>query len=415
MIGYRVLLKKFITSLFLVFVVLFLSFLFYGQLYGEPGPEITAESALVMEAETGKILWEKNSYRRMYPASTTKMLTAIIAIETVGDLSQVAEISENADGRNHSAFTFKRGDKVSVLDLLKAALICSHNNATIALAEHISGSEEEFVKVMNKKAKEIGANNTYFQNTNGLDSVYPLHMSTAKDLAVIAKYCLNNPLFSQIVDTDQDTITVSGRQIEIINIYDLLQFDYIKGIKTGFTARAGFCIVTYSDSDRLDLITVILNSTRESREEDAISLIEYVNQNYNFEQIVDHKLKIDTVSAGGLSQANIDVYPSQDYHEFINTAEDKVDFQYSIEEQIELPVQKNQDLGRLSVYINDQMVREVSLVSNESVENPVVEQNLNPANQQRDKKIMIFALGFYFFIFIFIIIKNLFFKTKFYV
>ncbi len=137
----------------------------------------------MIDYETGEVLGSKNPSERLYPASTTKMLTAILAIEKIDDLNEIIKISNNAAGRNNSFFTFNRGDEISLLDLLKSALICSHNNATIALAEYIAGTESKFVDMMNQKAISIGAYNTSFQNTNGLDSNYPEHKSTAEDLA----------------------------------------------------------------------------------------------------------------------------------------------------------------------------------------------------------------------------------------
>jgi len=415
MIDCKVMLKKILIGL----AVFILVVLYYGyatpRLEAEDYPQIAAESALVMEKQTGAVLWEKNSQQSMYPASTTKMLTAIIAIESLTDLSQLTEISENAAGRNHSAFSFKQGDKVSVLDLIKASLICSHNNATIALAEHISGSEKDFVETMNIKARHIGAYDTFFQNTNGLDSDYPYHRTTARDLAIIAKYCLNNPLFAQIVNTEEDIITIGENEVEINNTNHLLQLNHIKGIKTGFTANAGYCIVTYSDSAKLDLITVILNSTSDSREEDAVTLINYVERNYGFAQVVDQNLKVDTVDTGGLTKTKIDLYPGRSYYQFVNSSEDDIDFKYSVNHNIVLPVSKNQNLGNLEVYINGQFVEEIPLVSTEAVEGPDIEQHLVSTRPDTNKKVMFFAIGFYFLVFIFIIVKNLFFKTKFYV
>ncbi|MGM0365461.1 MAG: D-alanyl-D-alanine carboxypeptidase family protein [Actinomycetota bacterium] len=398
----------FILSVFLIFTIA-------PSLYAGDSPEITAESALVMEYESGKILWEKNSSRRVFPASTTKMLSAITAIENITDLDEMVEISGNAAGRNHSFFRFYEGDKVSVMDLLKAALICSHNNATVALAEHVSGSEEEFVKLMNEKAKELGAINTYFQNTNGLDTAYALHRSTAKDLAIIARYSMENPIFREIVNTFQDTIEINGEEIEIGNTNPLLQLNYIKGIKTGYTAKAGYCIVIYSDTENLDLITVILNSTSESRENDAIMLTDYVNRNYSYKLLVEKDTLSDTISVGELNRVDIELYPESDYIDLVNVREDIIEVEYQVHGDAMLPIEENQKLGSLSVYVNDSKAAELPLISRESVSMPQVEQHLSSHREEQDRKILFFLFGFYFFIFISIMIKNLFFRKKFYV
>ncbi|MBM3713104.1 MAG: D-alanyl-D-alanine carboxypeptidase, partial [Actinobacteria bacterium] len=262
------------TLLLKVFIYLSLFFLFLSVLLFKPFLceisadsytqtqdfiDITAESAVVMDYDTKRILWEKNSDEKFYPASTTKMLTAIVAIENIPNLNETVSISKSASGRNSSFFEFKTGDKITLLDLLKAALIISHNNATIALAEYVSGSEPEFVELMNKKASKLGAYNTFFQNTNGLDTDYPEHKTTAKDLAIIANYCLKNDLFKQIVSTKKDTITINDEKIEITNTNFLLNYGYIKGVKTGFTENAGGCLVAYSEKNELNLISVILD------------------------------------------------------------------------------------------------------------------------------------------------------------
>ncbi len=412
MICQKIMLKKASISIFIIILLLFSGL---QRLYADPPPDIVAESALVMEYETGRVLWEKNSQKKMFPASTTKMLTAIVAIENISNFNQIIEISENAAGRNHSAFWFRRGDRISLLDLLKAALISSHNNATIALAEYVAGSEEEFVRMMNSKARQIGAENTYFQNTNGLDSNYLLHMSTAKDLAVIARYCLKDPLFRQIVNTPRDTITVNDEEVNLRNTNSLLPISYIKGIKTGYTANAGFCIVIHSDTEELDLVTVILNSTADYRETDALMITDYVNSNFAYYQIIEKDTKTDTISIGNSNMINIDLYPQSDYVELINVSEDLVEVKYDIEQDLSLPLEKNQELGSLSVYINDEFSAEFPLISRESVSMPQVDQYLSSHREEQDRKILFFLFGFYFFIFISIMIKNLFLRKKIYV
>jgi len=242
--------------------------------------DIVAESAVIVNYETGDILWEKNSSKLMYPASTTKMLSSIVAIENIDNFEEITEISKNASGRNHSAIIFRTGDKISLIDLLKAALISSHNNAPVALAEYVSGNVEYFVKLMNIKAKEIGAENSFFHNTNGLDDKFPDHKSTAIDLAKIASYCMKNELFREIVSMREATIKINDKEIEITNTNKLLDYDYIKGIKTGLTNNAGFCVVLYSEKENLKLITVILNdSSQDNRDKDALKLLDWAYDN----------------------------------------------------------------------------------------------------------------------------------------
>lgn len=372
--------------------------------------DLSAESAIVMDYNTGDIIWEKNSIKEVFPASTTKMVTTIIAIENINDYNKIVKISKNASGRNHSAFRFRTGDRISLMDLLKASLICSHNNATIALAEYVSGSVEDFVKLMNLKAREIGAVNSNFQNTNGLDQDYPQHKTTAYDLALIAKYCLKNDLFRQIVKTKKDYIEINDKEVEINTTNELLQsYDYIKGVKTGYTDNAGYCIVLYSDKNDLELITVILNcSSLDNRKDDSLKLLNWVYSNFDYMKIVDSNKIIKTINIGSSAKVDIDLYPDSDFTKLVNISSDKIDLKYNIGEGIDLPIFKNQKLGDLDIYINGEKQTGVNLISKDSIEKPYIYQKLENQKEIQSRKILIFLIVFYFFVFIFIIVRNLF-------
>ncbi len=405
-------LKK-IIFLFLSFMLIVsISWLsFPANIFGETSDEvkITAESALVVDFETGNILYEKNSNKKIFPASTTKMLTAIVAIENISDYSEVVKISKNASGRNHSAFKFSKGGEISLMDLLKASLICSHNNATIALAEYVCGNVEDFVKMMNLKAKEIGAVNSNFKNTNGLDSEYPNHKTTAYDLALIAKYCLSNNLFKQIVNTQKDYIHINGKEIEIKSTNDLLSYDYIGGVKTGYTENAGFCIVLYSDKNDLELITVVLGcSSVEDRKNDSIRLLNWAYDNFDYVNIVDSSKVYKTINIGDQTKVYVDLCPDSDFTKLININSDEISLKHDIDDDIKLPVLKNQVLGTLDVYINDDKQADIRLISKDAIEKPYVYQKIDNNKELQSRKMLFFLLVFYFFVFTFIIVKNLF-------
>ncbi len=405
-------LKK-IIFLFLSFILIAsISWLsFPAGIFGETSDEvkITAESALVVDFKTGNILYEKKSTKKIFPASTTKMLTIIVAIENIDDYSKVVKISKNASGRNHSAFKFSKGDEISLMDLLKASLICSHNNATIALAEYVCGNVEDFVKMMNLKAKEIGAVNSNFKNTNGLDSEYPDHKTTAYDLALIAKYCLSNNLFKQIVNTQKDYIHINGKEIEIKNTNDLLPYDYIGGVKTGYTENAGFCVVLYSDKNDLELITVVLGcSSVEDRKNDSVRLLNWAYDNFDYVNIVDSSKMYKTINIGDQTKVYVDLYPGSDFTKLININSDEISLKHDIDDDIKLPVLKNQVLGTLDVYINKDKQADIRLISKDAIEKPYVYQKIDNSKELQSRKMLFFLLVFYFFVFTFIIVKNLF-------
>jgi len=405
-------LKK-IIFLFLSFVLIagISWFSFPASISGETSGEvkITAEAALVVNFKTGNILYEKNSTKKIFPASTTKMLTAIVAIENIDDYSEVVKISKNASGRNHSAFSFSKGDEISLMDLLKASLICSHNNATVALAEYVCGNVEDFVKMMNLKAKEIGAVNSNSENTNGLDSEYPDHKTTACDLALIAKYCLSNNLFKQIVNTQKDYIYINGKEIEIKNTNDLLSYDYISGVKTGYTENAGFCIVLYSDKNDLELVTVVLGcSSVEDRKNDSMRLLNWVYDNFDYVNIVDSSKIYKTINIGDQTKVYVDLYPDSDFTKLININSDEISLKHGIDDAVRLPVLKNQVLGTLDIYINEDKQADMRLISKDAIEKPYVYQKIDNSKELQSRKILFFLLVFYFFVFTFIIVKNLF-------
>ncbi len=404
----------------LIVVLLFSSFLFLNpnKIYGDDQKasyndkiDISAESAVILNYDTGDILWEKNSSSSMYPASTTKILSSIIAIENINDFDQVVEISKNASGRNHSAFRFRTGDSISLMDLCKASLICSHNNATIALAEYVSGSVEDFVELMNKKAEEIGAENSFFKNTNGLDDEFPDHRSTARDMAIIASYCMENEIFKEIVNTREDTIIKNDQEIEITNTNNLLDYDSIKGVKTGYTNNAGYCIVLYSEKNDLRLITVILNSSSlEERDKDALKLLNWTYGNLKYVKIIDSHQAAATTTIKDKAELNLDLYPESDYVELININDDQIEIKQNSYSDIDLPVEKKDILGTIDIFINGQKIKELNMISRESVEDAYVYQELSSDRELRTRFIIVIILVFYFLAILFIIIRNLFIK-----
>jgi D-alanyl-D-alanine carboxypeptidase (penicillin-binding protein 5/6) len=398
----------FLSSLFLLLIPQKVFCEDAGALYNDE-INISAESAVILNYDTGDILWEKNSSQKMYPASLTKMLSSIIVIENINNLEEVVKIPVNASGRNHSAFSLKTGDRVSILDLLKASLISSHNNAIVALAEYVSGSSEDFVELMNSKAKEIGAYDTYFQNVNGLDSESPDHKSTASDLAKIASYCMKNELFGKIVSTKSDTIKVSGKEIQLTNTNNLLEYDYISGIKTGLTNNAGYCIALFSEKEGLKLITVILNDkTVEERSEDSLKLLGWAYDNLRYLKIVDSERPVVSVNAESNNTAmNIDLYPETDYIDLINIKSDTVDIESKIKDGIVLPVEKNEVIGSLNVLINGEKIKEIPLISRDYTGAGYVYQELTDNTQWQISIAIISVALFYFLIFIIIIVRNL--------
>ncbi|HAJ95686.1 MAG TPA: hypothetical protein DCP02_05565 [Actinobacteria bacterium] len=373
---------------------------------------IEAQNAILIDFKTGNILWEKNCNESVFPASITKIMTGILAIEKIEDLNEVINISENASGVNHSAFNFNEGDRISLMDLLKSAMISSHNNATIALAEHISGNTDDFIAMMNKKAIELGAYHTNFENTNGLDSEYPGHLTTAYDIAIISKYAMENELFRDIVCIEFDDVFLNGEKIRIKNTNKLLANDYIKGIKTGYTENAGFCLAAYSDLNGLELITIILNSSFEERENDALKLMKWADDNIKKLKIVDSEEMIDIISIGSGTKIDIELYPNKDIIEMVHIASNHIEVEHSLSGGGELPLKNTEPMGIINVSINGQHIDSAEIVSRVSIDKPYISQNITGKLKKQTIIVISIILALYFLIIIFIIFKNLIMKKR---
>lgn len=277
--------------------------------------KIYSESAILMEQKTGKILYEKDCHARKYPASTTKILTAIIALENC-DMNETATASEYAVTSVKSGYTkadIQVGETFTIEQLIDVMMLQSANEAATIIAEHIAGSEANFANMMNQKAKEIGCLDSNFVNANGMHNEN--HYSTAYDLALIARYCMQNEKFREIVKLPetslpwtehwgQEQVNEHGERI-FKNTNKMMQPDskyyypYCTGIKSGFTTPAKNCLISSSNKNGFETVSVILHaeSTEDgasARYVDTINLFEYGYNNYNIDDILKEYNMYDT-------------------------------------------------------------------------------------------------------------------------
>lgn len=226
---------------------------------------IDARSYISIDKGTAKILVEKDSKIRIPMASTTKIMTAIIVLESA-KLDDVVTVSPKAISTYGTGIGLRLGEKLTVKSLLYATLLNSSNDSAVALAEYVSGSEEEFAKLMNKKAKEISACDCNFTNAAGLDD--PNHFSTVSDMAIITRYALLNEKFREIVKTREKTITsLEGINHGLKNSNKLMGSEFnILGVKTGYTSEAGECLITLAEDKGHEIITIVLNAPDRFRE-----------------------------------------------------------------------------------------------------------------------------------------------------
>lgn len=289
--------------------------------------KIYSESAILIEQKTGKILYEKDSHVRKYPASTTKILTAILAIENC-DMNETATASEyavNSVGAGYTKADIQIGETFTIEQLLDVMMLQSANEAATIIAEHISGSEAGFAELMNKKAKEIGCLDSNFVNANGKHNEN--HYSTAYDLAMIARYCMQNEKFREVALLKeaslpwteywgQEQVDEHGER-NFKNTNKLMQSDskyyypYCTGIKSGFTTPAKNCLISSSNKDGFETIAVILHAEAtedgsSARYVDTINLFEYGYNNYNINDILEEYDMIEYSQESDVSKENKD-------------------------------------------------------------------------------------------------------------
>ncbi|MBP2645781.1 MAG: Serine-type D-Ala-D-Ala carboxypeptidase [Firmicutes bacterium] len=237
-------------------------------------PAISAEASVLIDAKTGKVLFGKEQHKVMYPASTTKMMTLLLALEK-GNLSSTVIVSPRAARCEESSLGLQAGDQLSLRQMVTGMMVVSGNDAAEAVAEHVGGSIEGFAAMMNEKAQQLGLENTHFSNPHGLPDPVN-HYSTAMDLATIAAYGLKNPDFARIVSLREYDFTFNNRpgvhHVVTTNRF-LKTFPGATGVKTGYTEAAGDCLVASAKRGNVELIAVLLND--DERWEDAANLMEY--------------------------------------------------------------------------------------------------------------------------------------------
>lgn len=332
----------------------------------EISPDITAKSAILIEAQTGKILYEKNPYEKRSPASTTKIMTLIVALEK-GNVDDIVTASEYASQTEGSTMWLSPGEKMKMLDLLYGIMLVSGNDATVAVAEHIAGSVPNFAVLMNQKAAALGAKNTHFANPNGLPDND--HYSTAYDLALITANGYKNPLFASIVSTLHKKMPWPGKEQDrdLYNENKLLwQYEGGNGVKTGYTDVAGRCLVSGAQRNGIQLIAVVLES--DYMWTDSIKLLDYgfaqVSAHTIIEQATIFKTapvkngKTDKVAL--VSAADVVVPVFADEHDQFSTvvAADK----------IKAPVYKGQKLGKIKLLYKGKEVASTDLLAASDVE-----------------------------------------------
>lgn len=328
-------------------------------------PSINARSAIVMDFETGAVLYQKNAFRKRPMASTTKIMTAIIALENC-DLNEDVVISQKAANMGGSSMGIRAGSVVKMNDLLHGMLICSGNDAAVAIAEHIGGSIEGFSELMNKKALEIGAFSTSFSNPHGLDE--DDHYTTAYDLAKITRYALKIPEFNDIVKKKE--FFFEGRTLKSTNEM-LSLYAGADGVKTGYTGLAGRCLVTSATRNGMRLISVVLFcDTKNLRTSSSTKILDYSFAEYDRVNLLDKGTVMGTIKVNRSRTAQeINLTVAEDLTAVLkHNQKDMLFTRVSIPKQVTAPVKKGSIMGTVSIYHGDRIIAETSLIALDSAE-----------------------------------------------
>ena len=342
-------------------------------------PKINARAAVIYDRKSKKIIWGKKENERRPMASTTKIMTAIVVLEHA-NLNDTVTVSKKSGGTGGSRLGLKAGDKITVENLLYGLLLVSGNDAAVALAEYVGGSVEGFAKMMNEKAEELGLKDTHFVTPHGLDMQE--HYTTALELAKMADYALNIKKFAQIVNTKNITISINGRSKNLKNTNELLGNLYgVNGVKTGFTNGANRCLVTSVNRDGMNIITVVLGAdTKKDRTNDSVKLIEFAYQNYeiyNTKDIINEKYeewkninenRIKVIN-GKKNTVSTKLEELDNYFVPIKKVdEQKINVKIFNVDEINAPVQKDDYIGKLCVYVDDNKVLELTISVNKGID-----------------------------------------------
>ncbi|MBQ2755015.1 MAG: D-alanyl-D-alanine carboxypeptidase [Clostridia bacterium] len=321
---------------------------------------LSAQSSVLMDFESRRVLMENNAHLRRGMASTTKIMTAIVALEK-GNLDDIVTVSYKASTVEGSSMWLKSGEEITLRSLLYGLMLNSGNDAATAIAEHIGGSIEGFAVLMNDKAKELGLKDTSFTNPHGLDDEN--HYTTAYELGIITCYAMENEVFCDIVNTKRKTIEGLGNGINrtLTNHNKMLTlYDNADGVKTGFTKKCGRCLVSSATKDDLKLIAVTLNAPDDWN--DHKTMLDFGFDNYYKFTGADKNSYIRTVSVTGGKFDKVSCYAKKELSVAVKENE-KTEVKFNLPECVKAPVIIGQKLGTAEIYVDGKLTDSIDVVA----------------------------------------------------
>ncbi len=364
--------KKIISVLLCFLMIMPLSVTAFAQ-NNTLTDSLSAKSVVLMEMSSGEILLSKNPDEKLPPASITKIMAMLLVMEALDSgkikLDDIVTTSKNASSKGGSQIWLKEGEQMTVNDMLKATAIGSANDACTALGEHIAGGEAEFVAMMNKRAKELGMNNTNFENPSGLDDTTENHYSTARDVAIMSCELMKHEKIKEYTTTWMDSLR--NGETELVNTNRLVRFyEGTTGVKTGTTSKAGYCVSASAKRDGMELVAVVLGSDNSTdRFEDAKKLLNWGFANYTvYQPTVDSSLITNVNVLYGkenvISPVTKEIKPIL----IKKGAEDKITQRVDICLDVEAPVEKGQKLGTVYFETDGEIITSCPIISENYVE-----------------------------------------------
>lgn len=356
-------------KLFLILICL----LMINPVKAEEKLAINAKSALMVEASTGEIIFSKNINEKLEPASLTKIMSMLLILESIDEgkikWDEMVTISKNASSMGGSQILLEENEKMSVRDLFKGIAIASGNDAVVALAEKIAGTEENFVSMMNKRAKELGLTNTIFKNPHGLTSSG--HYTTANDLALVAlELVKHEEVFDYTSIYEAYLRENSARKLWLVNTNKLVRFyDGVDGLKTGYTNTAGYCLVATAKKNDMRIIAIVLDEpTSEVRNKEVTEMLNYAFSQYELGVAIDEKEVLKNVKVEKGKVDNTNIIPSKKVTYLKNKAADKPTVNYEVKiNKVVAPIKKGDVVSTLKVQINNNYEM-VNLTVSEDIE-----------------------------------------------
>lgn len=355
------------------FLILLLGVFLFTGIFQVKAFEIEPESAILIEAETGQVLFEKNADRQLPPASLTKIMPLLIAMEEIDkgsiDLNDMVSVSRYAESMGGSQIFLAANTQVELEKLLKAVTIASGNDASVAIGEYIAGTYSNFIAMMNEKADELGMENTNFSNSTGLPD--PDNYSTARDISIMARELAKYPQILEWASIWTETIQLPNREAMLVNTNGLInRYPSMDGLKTGHTQEAGFCLAATAQKGNTRLISVVMQSdTLLEREESTTRMLDYGFNSFAKREITAAGDEIQNISVAESAQEAVVGEVEESFYVMAQKGKEReISEEIQIDDNLKAPIEKGEKLGELIVYREKKQIGTVDIVASETIE-----------------------------------------------